>query len=127
MPHDLVLYYSQGACSLAFHSGTVHVGFAQLWRPERFANDKAAHAAIMAAGRERLAGWFDEIDAAAAQGWMIGDRFSLADLLPFVFRRWARRIGTDMVGSPGLGAARAPAARARRGWPRACPRGVGDE
>ena len=82
---------------LAFQSGTVHVGFAQVWRPERFTSDRLAHATIVAGGRERLDGWFDDIDAAATHGWMVGGQLSLADLLPFVFHRWARRIGADVA------------------------------
>jgi glutathione S-transferase len=85
---------------LAYQSGTIHLGFAQFWRPERFSGDPAAHKAIVAGARGQFPGLFAGIDAALHRGWIVGQRFSLADLLPFVFFRWARRVGTEMAGYP---------------------------
>lgn len=112
---------------LAFHSGTVHVGFAQVWRPERFTDDPAAQPAIVAGGRERLAGWFDEIEAAAGSGGrldggrpLFAGRFPALRLSPLGV---ADRGGDGAL--PGLGAAHAQAARTGRGPPRPRPRGTG--
>jgi glutathione S-transferase len=81
---------------LTFFASSVHVTFAQVWRSERFAEDETARAAVQATGRAKLPDWFDELDALARGGWVVGGRFSLADAYPFVFARWARRIGFDM-------------------------------
>jgi glutathione S-transferase len=52
----------------------------------------------LAADRERLRGLFAEMDALLAPGpWLLGDRYSLADPYPLVFRRWARRLELDVA------------------------------
>ena len=46
----------RGRCHewLSFLGSSVHIGYAQLWRPERFTDDAAAKKTVTAAGREAL-------------------------------------------------------------------------
>ena len=85
---------------LSWCGSTVHIGFAQVFRPERFAS--ADHAkALQASGRENLAGYFSEIEERlAASDWLAADSFTAADSYVFAFYRWGRRIGMDMGAYP---------------------------
>lgn len=82
---------------LAWLSSSLHIGFAQLWRAERFASDAAAQAAIASHGRERLRQMFAEIDARlAGQPWACGADYSVADAALLPFWRWGDRLGFGM-------------------------------
>jgi glutathione S-transferase len=82
---------------LAWLSSTVHVAFAAIWRPERFAEGVDHNAALEACGRAAVAQHFAELDAAfASRGYAAGPEYSAADPFPFVLFRWGRRIGLDM-------------------------------
>jgi glutathione S-transferase len=82
---------------LAWISSSLHIAFAQLWRPERFCDDDAARAAIVAHGRERIACLFAEVESRVRPGaWASGDVYSVADPYLLVFWRWGDRIGLPM-------------------------------
>lgn len=81
---------------LGWCASTVHIGFAQVWRAERFTADPAIHPAIQQGGHAALAGFFAEIEGLAGDGWTVGDRFTAVDSYFLVFFRWGGRIGTDM-------------------------------
>ncbi len=82
---------------LAFFSGTVHPTFAHIFRPERFVGEGGPVDAAKAAAKASLGEYFDEIEAIfAANDWAAGVEFTIADTYPFVFYRWARRVGFDM-------------------------------
>jgi glutathione S-transferase len=85
---------------LGWFAATVHISFAQVWRANRFTRDEASHPAIIAGGRENLVQQFAEIERLAADGWLIGDRFTAADSYALIFYRWGRRIGMDMRAYP---------------------------
>jgi glutathione S-transferase len=83
---------------LSFFASSVHIAFAQYWRPERFTEDENLHGRIADAGRRSVLRYFDEIEALlAGREWLVGDGFTLADTYPFVFYRWGLRIGVDMA------------------------------
>lgn len=82
---------------LSFFASSVHIAFAQYWRPERFTEDQELHEPIADAGRRSVLRYFDEIEAMLdGREWLVGDAFTLADTYPFVFYRWGRRIGVEM-------------------------------
>lgn len=85
---------------LAWCASTVHIGFAQVWRAERFTADAAALPAIQQGGHEALAGFFAEIEGLVGEGWTVGDRFTAVDSYFLVFFRWGGRIGADMAAFP---------------------------
>ncbi len=81
---------------LGWFASSVHIGFAGIWRAERFTADEAAWPAIQQGGREAVERFFAEIDGLSGEGWVAGDRFTAADSYVAVFFRWGRRIGLDM-------------------------------
>ena len=83
---------------LGWFASTVHVAFAQIWRPERFTSDEAVHPALVDGGREALRSQFAEIESLCAGDWLVGDRFTAADSYAVTFFRWGRRIGLPMEG-----------------------------
>lgn len=85
---------------LGWCASTVHIAFAEVWRPERFSPDTAVHAAIEQGGRAALTGFFTEIEGLAGEGWTVGDRLSAVDCYFLVFFRWGGRIGVDMAAFP---------------------------
>jgi glutathione S-transferase len=76
--------------------------FASVFRQARFSSDDSAHAAIRATGMVSVTAHLADIDARLAGRDTIMDAFSIADLYPLVFRRWAVRIGIEMGGYPNL-------------------------
>jgi glutathione S-transferase len=83
---------------LAFFSSSVHVAVAQVWRTARFVDDPSAHEAVRAGGRRALLGYFAEMETLfAAADWLVGGRFSIADLYPLIIYRWGLRLGEDMA------------------------------
>lgn len=86
---------------LLFFASSVHVAFAQFWRPERFTSDATLHPAIVEGGRVALADRFREIESLIeGREWLVGERFTPADLYLFVFWRWGIRIGMPMDAFP---------------------------
>ena len=83
---------------LGFLSSSVHIGFAQLWRPERFLPAGAEDAAIKAGGEANIARFFGEIEERVGDGpWLLGGSYSVADPFLVVFWRWGtQRLGWDM-------------------------------
>lgn len=85
---------------LGWFASSVHISFAQVWRASRFTRDEAAHPPIIGGGRENLSQQFAEIEGKCGNGWLVGDRFSAADVYVLIFFRWGRRIGLEMTEYP---------------------------
>lgn len=84
-----------GRCAewLAWIGSGVHVAYAHVRRPERYADDETAKAAIVAKGKVTTrATWQQVEDKLAAQNlpWAAGNGFSVADLYLFVFWTWGK-------------------------------------
>jgi glutathione S-transferase len=90
--------YRAARCNqlLSWCSSTVHVAFAQLFRPGRFSPDDAVHQAISDGGRAALVSHFTELDDLCGEGWLAGEQFTAADSYAAVFSRWALRSKFDM-------------------------------
>src|SRR6185295_8433449 len=56
---------------LGWFASTVHIAFAQVWRPERFTSDTEAYPAIVEGGHEALRGHFAEIESLLGTGWAV--------------------------------------------------------
>ena len=87
---------------LGWFASSVHIGFAGIWRAERFTADEAAWPAIQQGGRDAVELYFAEIDDLSGDGWIAGDRFTAADAYVAVFLRWGRRIGLDIARYPNM-------------------------
>lgn len=91
--------YAAAKCGewLGWLTSTVHVAFALIWRGERFAHDKALYPALRQRGYDWVGEHFAEIDSALAETpYLLGDRYSVADINLLPFYRWGGRIGLDM-------------------------------
>jgi glutathione S-transferase len=89
---------------LGWFASSVHIGFAGIWRAERFTDDDRAWPAIQAGGRAAVERYFEEIEGLCADGWVAGPQFTAADSYVATFYRWARRIELDMSRFPNMAA-----------------------
>lgn len=99
--HDpLLLARAYEAAS--FIASTVHVAFAQISRPERYADDPVVKEALADPGRQRFIRALDVLEAIARapDAWLVGDAFTAVDAYALVVRRWAERIGLDLSRYP---------------------------
>jgi len=85
---------------LSWFASSVHIAFAQVWRPERFTDDSSVHSVIQDGGKELLEGYFKEIEGLVGDGWVAGGSFTAADSYLLCFFRWGRRIGMEMHAFP---------------------------
>lgn len=113
---------AQAASFIIWCSGTVHgIGFAGVFRAARFATAEAAQADVKETARATMLAGMAEIEARyEGKDWLFG-AFTVADLYPVIFRRWAARVGTDLTAYPNLNALAARLA-ARPGAARAIAR-----
>lgn len=101
LPFEDPLALARALMQMAFLSSSVHIAFAQVWRPRRFTLDEAVHPQIIAGGRDRILRYYAEIDGRLARSeWLAGDSMTLADPYALVFFRWGNRIGLDMSSYP---------------------------
>jgi glutathione S-transferase len=82
---------------LGWFASTVHISFAEIFRPARFVADEAAHEAVVQGGRAALLKHFDEIDRKCGDGWITGGTFTAADSYLLIFFRWGKRLEFDMA------------------------------
>ncbi len=82
---------------LGWLASTVHISFAQIFRPGRFVPDEALSEAVQQGGRAALKEHFEEIDSLCGDGWVLGD-YTAVDSYFITFYRWALRLGFDMSG-----------------------------
>ncbi len=94
---------AQALSFVVWCSGTVHgAAFAGYFRPARFADDETAQAAVKAKSASEIFAHLNVIEQRfASRDWVL-DHYSIADLYPLIFRRWAARIGVDMSLFPNL-------------------------
>ena len=85
---------------LAWLASTVHVAYAHVRRPERYADGEAALTEVRAKGLATSRDLWRTIEARIGKGpWAIGDRYSVADPYLLVFWTWGRGpiLGFDMA------------------------------
>src|SRR5256885_7320839 len=85
---------------LGWFASTVHIAFAEFWRPERFTRDTAIYPAIVQGGREALDTLFADIEGLVGDGWAVEGHFTAADSYLLTFFRWGKRIDYDMAAYP---------------------------
>ena len=84
---------------LGWLASSVHIAFAQIFRPGRFVGDEALYDAVKEGGRTALKDQFAEIDGLCGDGWVLGD-YTAVDSYFVTFYRWALRLGFDVGGYP---------------------------
>ncbi|PZR34875.1 glutathione S-transferase family protein [Caulobacter segnis] len=82
---------------MSWFASTVHVAFAQIARPERYADDDATKAALATPGEARFARTLTDIEhlARGPGPWLLGDAFTAVDAYALVIWRWAERRSID--------------------------------
>jgi len=76
---------------LAWSSNTVHVSFAQIFRPERYVLDEDQYQYVNESGRKNYTRCLNEIEAILTETkYAIGDQFSVVDPFWLVFYRWGQ-------------------------------------
>lgn len=95
-PADL---YEEARCLelLAWSSNTVHVAYAQLFRPERFVPNEQYYPPVKASGQANFERCLTEIEKRLQhQEYAVGAQFTVVDPFWLVFYRWGMRSGCDM-------------------------------
>ena len=89
---------AQAISAMAWMSGTVHgQSFASWFRAARFTDDLAAQETVKAKGRaDALAHLAELNEMLGSRTWFAGDRFTAADPMFMILRRWGIRIGLDV-------------------------------
>ena len=82
---------------LAWLSSSLHIAYAQHWRPERFLAPGSDSDAFVEQGRRIIQRMNGEVEDRLIGPWFLGRRFSLADLYALPFYRWGHRIGLSMA------------------------------
>lgn len=87
---------------MSWFASTVHVAFAQIARPERYADDETVKAALATPGEARFARTLTDIErlAKGPGPWLLGEGFSAVDAYALVIWRWAERRGIDTSAYP---------------------------
>jgi glutathione S-transferase len=82
---------------LAWSSNTVHVAYAQLFRPERFVPNERDYPPVKESGRSNYERCLGDIESKLQrQQYAVGDRFTVVDPFWLVFYRWGMRSNYDM-------------------------------
>lgn len=82
---------------LAWSSNTVHVTFAQIFRPERYLLNEADFELVKASGKVNYEQCLNEIETILTQqDYALGEHFSVVDPFWLVFYRWGFVAGFDM-------------------------------
>jgi glutathione S-transferase len=82
---------------LAWSSNTVHVAYAQLFRPERFVADERDYPPVKESGRSNYERCLADIEKTLQRhDYALGAQFTVVDPFWLVFYRWGVRSGYDM-------------------------------
>ena len=82
---------------VAWLSSTLHIAYAQLWRPERFLPESADSTALVGHAGTLIQGHNAEVEAWITGPWALGNDYSIADAYLLPFYRWGNRIGLAMA------------------------------
>lgn len=96
LPADLL---DEARCisTMAWFASTVHPSFTHINRPERFADDPAAHANIKETGRKKFWANLQEIDGMLkGREWLMGAQYTVCDPYALIFYGWGVRISLPM-------------------------------
>lgn len=81
----------------AWLSSTLHIDYAQLWRPERFLPQGADSSALVDHARTLIQRHCAEVESWIKGPWVLGGHYSIADAYLLPFYRWGNRIGLKMA------------------------------
>jgi glutathione S-transferase len=85
-------------------SSAVHVAFISFFRPDRYTSDAAAAATLKVDGKQHFQDMLLYIERRLpAEGFVLGERYSLCDAYLSVFYLWARRFELPLADLPRYG------------------------
>lgn len=96
LPPDGSLELAKAYELVAWLSSTLHIDYAQLWRPERFLPDGADSSVLIEYARTLIRRHCSAVDAWIKGPWVLGGSYSIADAYLLPFYRWGNRIGLTM-------------------------------
>lgn len=97
-PADALLR-AQWMSLITWVSNWLHPSYRQFRRPEYFAADASAHAAIQAKGKDAfLTGLAEVNQLLRGRKWLFGEQYSTADAYIHVFHYWARASQFEISG-----------------------------
>jgi glutathione S-transferase len=82
---------AQALSVIGFFASSVHPAHAHVGRPERYTEDKSAHAGIQAMGKKTFHDYLKQIDGMYAGREWLSDKYSVLDPYAFVFYTWGVR------------------------------------
>jgi glutathione S-transferase len=97
LPPDGSLELARAQELAAFLSSTLHIDYAQLWRPGRFLPEGADSTMLVDHARTLIHQHSSEIERWIKRPWVLGDCYSIADAYLLPFYRWGNRIGFSMA------------------------------
>lgn len=75
---------------MSYLASTIHPFFGTMWRPYRFSDDTATHAAITSTGKIQLREEFAALDVHLKEStWLLGANKYVCDYFLFALSRWA--------------------------------------
>jgi len=94
--------FAEARCAewLAWIASSVHVAYAHVRRPERYASDPQAIEDVVAKGRETCRAVWGEVERKLGPGpWALGEQYTVADPYLVTFWTWGRgpTLGFDMA------------------------------
>ena len=88
---------------LALFAASLHPSYIMALRPDRVVPDPSTHEAVRTAGRARFTEFLAALERRAPEeGWMLGERYTIADPYLFVMGAWGRYIGMSFEEFPRL-------------------------
>jgi len=83
----------------SYLASTIHITFAHIFRPERYADDDAAKTAMRAKAPKTLIEQFRLVEERLSDGreWVHGDKYTVSDPYLYVFARWFERDGVGSI------------------------------
>jgi glutathione S-transferase len=89
---------------MSFLASAVHVAFISYYRPDRYTSDDAAIAALRLDGKQRFFDLLRHVESRLpAEGFCLGEAYSLCDAYLSVFFLWARRFELPTAELPRYG------------------------
>lgn len=85
---------------LCWLSSNVHIAYAQIWRPQRFLDERADPGPLKDGGMRNVRAFYAAIESRLQGEWATGGRYSVVDPFLLVFYRWGERIGLSMASCP---------------------------
>ena len=97
LPEEGSIAFAKAHEFAAWLSSTLHIAYAQLWRPERFLAAGADSSALVEHARTLIGRHNSEVEAWIKGPWVLGEAYSTADVYLLPFYRWGNRIGVSMA------------------------------